>query len=76
MKKILTIFLFDILMLSLISCENIDSGNLFVSEDDDKEYTTTNKEEFRKFLYGNDDVPRRTPFWINVQGEKVLSVIE
>lgn len=53
-----------------------DLGNLFVKEGDDKKYTTTDKEEFRQFLYGSDDVPRRTPFWIKVRGNTVLSVTE
>jgi bla regulator protein blaR1 len=53
-----------------------DLGNLFVKEEDDKKYTTTDKEEFRQFLYGSDDVPRITPFWINVRGKTVLSVTE
>lgn len=53
-----------------------DLGNLFVKEEDDKKYTTTDKEEFRQFLYGSDDVPRITPFWIKVRGKTVLSVTE
>ncbi|ADL05695.1 hypothetical protein [Lacrimispora saccharolytica] len=53
-----------------------DVGNLFVSEDDDKKYTTTDKEQFRKFLYGNRDIPAKTPFWVEVQGDKVISIIE
>ena len=53
-----------------------DTGNLFVSEDDDKKYTTTNMEEFKKFLYGDNGKPIQTPFWVKVQGEKIISIEE
>ncbi|WOO37809.1 hypothetical protein R2R35_04735 [Anaerocolumna sp. AGMB13020] len=53
-----------------------DLGNLFVKEVEDKKYTTSDKEEFRQFLYGNNDVARVTPFWVKVRGNTVLSVTE
>lgn len=53
-----------------------DVGNLFVKEEDDKKYTTLSLDEFRTFLYGDRDEPRRTPFEIGVVGEKVISIKE
>lgn len=53
-----------------------DTGNLFVSEEDDKRYTTKDIEKFRTFLYGDDDIPAIMPFWVKVQGDKVISVEE
>jgi hypothetical protein len=53
-----------------------DLGNLFVKEEDDKKYTTLSLDEFRTFVYGDKDEPRRTPFEIEVVGEKVISIKE
>jgi hypothetical protein len=53
-----------------------DTGNLFVSEEEDKKYTTTNIEEFKQFLYGDSNTPIQTPFWVDVQDGKVISVEE
>lgn len=53
-----------------------DSGNIFVSETDDKKYTTVNKDEFKEFLYLGGDKPRKTPFWVEVKNGKVISIKE
>lgn len=53
-----------------------DVGNLFVAEEDDKKYTIKDIEEFRTFLYGDDDIPRGGPFGINVKGDRVISIEE
>ncbi len=53
-----------------------DTGNLFVKEEDDKRYSTTDLEQFELFLYGDDDIPLHTPFEIEVQGENVISINE
>lgn len=53
-----------------------DTGNLFVTEEEDKKYTTTNIEEFKHFLYGDSNMPIKTPFWVDVQDGKVISVEE
>lgn len=53
-----------------------DTGNLFVSEEDDKKYTTYNKDEFIEFLYLYSDSPRRTPFWVEVSNKDVIKIEE
>ncbi len=53
-----------------------DTGNLFVKEEDDKRYSTTDLEQFELFLNGDDDIPLHTPFEIEVQGENVISIKE
>ena len=53
-----------------------DTGNLFVAEDDNKKYTTTNIEEFKKFLSGDHNKSIKTPFWVKVRDDKVISVEE
>ena len=51
-----------------------DMGNLFVTEDMDKKYTTTKREEFLQFLKPNDPAtPVRIPFEIQVLDGRVLS---
>lgn len=53
-----------------------DVGNTIVAEEDDKKHTTKDIEEFKTFLYGDDDIPRGGPFWINVKGDRVISIEE
>lgn len=53
-----------------------DLGNLFVKEEEDKKYTTLSLDEFRTFVYGDRDEPIRSPFEIEVVGEKVISIKE
>jgi len=53
-----------------------DISNLFVKEEDDKKYITTNRQEFETFLYRGTDVPIRTPFEIVTQGDQVISITE
>lgn len=53
-----------------------DLGNLYVSKNQDKKYMTSSKEEFKDFLYGGSDMPRKTPFWVEVKDNKVISIKE
>lgn len=53
-----------------------DVGNLFVLEDEDKKYSTTNKEEFIEFLYRDGDKPIKLPFWVEVKDRFVKSITE
>lgn len=54
-----------------------DTGTLFVQDKDgDRIYTTNSKSEFMTFLYGDDEVPLKSPFEVYTQGEKVISIKE
>ncbi|WP_151736888.1 hypothetical protein [Paenibacillus tengchongensis] len=54
-----------------------DTGTLFVEDKDgNRIYTTTSKQEFMTFLYGDHEVPLKSPFEIVTQGEKVISIKE
>ncbi|MCI8285492.1 MAG: hypothetical protein HFE90_09575 [Firmicutes bacterium] len=53
-----------------------DTGNLFVSEDDDKKYITSDIEEFHEFLYGSSAESKKTPFKISVKDKKVEKIEE
>ena len=54
-----------------------DTGNLFVTEDADKKYTTTKREEFLQFLKPKDPTtPVRIPFEIQVLDGRVLTITE
>lgn len=53
-----------------------DLGNLFVKEEDDKKYTTTSKQDFITFLYGEKGTPSRIPFEIVALRDTVISITE
>lgn len=53
-----------------------DTSNLFVKEEEDKKYSTTDLDKFRTFLYRDNDTPIKIPFEIIVQDEKVISITE
>ncbi|WP_334076749.1 hypothetical protein [Paenibacillus sanfengchensis] len=53
-----------------------DTSNLFVKEEDDKKYITTDRQKFKTFLYRGEDVPMRTPFEVIIRGNKVISISE
>lgn len=53
-----------------------DTSNLFVKEEDDKKYSTTDLNQFQLFLYRGDDTPSRTPFEMVIEGDKVISITE
>ncbi|KHL91584.1 hypothetical protein QW71_33735 [Paenibacillus sp. IHB B 3415] len=54
-----------------------DTGTLFVQDKNgDRIYTTKSKQEFKTFLYGDDEEPLKSPFEVETQGEKVISIKE
>lgn len=53
-----------------------DTGNIFVEENEDKKYLTKDIEEFKLFLYSNTNTPRRTPFWVGINKEGYVVIIE
>lgn len=54
-----------------------DMGNLFVEEDEDKSYTTTDQQAFLQFLKPDDSgLPVRIPFEIQVLNGRVLTITE
>ncbi|WP_150271880.1 hypothetical protein [Paenibacillus tepidiphilus] len=54
-----------------------DTGTLFVQDKDgDRIYSTKSKQEFMTFLYGDGEVPLKSPFEVVTQGDKVTSVKE
>lgn len=65
------------MILSLLNLKMNDTGTLFVQDKDgDRIYTTKSKQEFITFLYGDDEEPLKSPFVVNTQGEKVISIKE
>ncbi|WP_432666744.1 hypothetical protein R9X47_10320 [Wukongibacter baidiensis] len=54
----------------------IDWGNDFVDENEDRNYSTTNKEEFIKYLNTYSDKGAKVPFWIETKGGYVMRVTE
>lgn len=54
----------------------IDWGNNFVSEDEDRRYSTTNKEDFIRYLNTYSDKAAKVPFWIEVNGRYVERITE
>ncbi|MNW23672.1 hypothetical protein D3C74_03790 [compost metagenome] len=53
-----------------------DTSNLFIKEEDDKRYTTADKQQFKAFLYRDNEVPLRTPFEIETEGGRVIAITE
>jgi len=54
----------------------IDWGNDFVSEDDDRNYSTTSQDEFVQYLNTYSDKAGKVPFWIDVKDGYVISITE
>lgn len=54
----------------------IDWGNDFVGENEDRNYSTTNQEEFIKYLNTYSDKAAKVPFWIKTKDGYVISVTE
>ncbi len=53
----------------------IDWGNNFVGEDEDKRYSTTDKDEFAEYLNTYSDNAAKIPFWITVK-DGVIQIIQ
>lgn len=53
-----------------------DVSNFFVKEEEDKKYSTTDKDEFHTFLYRGKEEPIRVPFQIETKADKVVSITE
>ena len=54
----------------------IDWKNDFVEEGENKEFYTTNKEDFIKYLNTYENSQPKMPFFIGISGDKVISVTE
>ena len=54
----------------------IDWGNDFVGVDEDRFYSTTDKEEFIRYLNTYSDMAAKVPFWIETKDGYVLSITE
>lgn len=54
----------------------IDWGNDFVSEGEDRNYSTTDLEEFIKYLNTYTDKAAKVPFWIETKDGYVISITE
>ena len=54
----------------------IDWGNDFVGESEDRNYSTTNQEEFIKYLNTYSDKAAKVPFWIEAKDGYVISITE
>lgn len=54
----------------------IDWGNDFVSEGEDRNYSTANKDEFIKYLNTYSDKAAKVPFWIEVKDGYIISITE
>ncbi|MTI47908.1 hypothetical protein [Sporosalibacterium faouarense] len=54
----------------------IDWGNDFVGKNEDRNYSTTKREEFIKYLDTYSDKGAKVPFWIETQDGYVLKVTE
>ncbi|WP_324823962.1 hypothetical protein [Sinanaerobacter sp. ZZT-01] len=54
-----------------------DTSNLFVDENaQDKEYNTTDKEEFYQFLYRGEEVPMKVPFEVKMKDGIAVTIKE
>ena len=54
----------------------IDWGNNFVGKNEDRNYSTTNQDEFIKYLNTYSDKAAKVPFWIKTQNGYVISITE
>lgn len=54
----------------------IDWGNDFVNKKENRKYSTTNQEEFIKYLNTYSDKAAKVPFWIEVKDGYVINVTE
>ncbi len=54
----------------------IDWGNDFVGKDEDRNYSTTNQEEFIRYLNTYSDKAAKVPFWIQTKDGYVISITE
>lgn len=54
----------------------IDWGNDFVGEDEDRNYSTENQDEFIRYLNTYSDKAIRVPFWIEVEEDYVITITE
>ncbi len=54
----------------------IDWGNDFVGMDEDRFYSTTDKEEFIRYLNTYSDMAAKVPFWIETKDGYVVSITE
>jgi len=54
----------------------IDWGNDFVGQDEDRSYSTKDKEEFIRYLNTYSDKAAKVPFWIETKDSYVLSITE
>jgi len=54
----------------------IDWNNDFVENGEDREFYTTKREDFIKYLNTYENSEPKMPFFINISGDKVLSILE
>ncbi len=54
----------------------IDWGNDFVGEGEDRYYTTTNVEDFIRYIGTYNGMTPKMPFFVEVEGEVVVSITE
>ncbi len=54
----------------------IDWNNIFVAEGEDREFYTTKREDFIKYLNTYENSEPKMPFFIGISGNKVISVTE
>lgn len=54
----------------------IDWGNDFVGTSEDRNYSTTNQEEFIEYLNTYSDKAAKVPFWIETKGGYIVTVTE
>ncbi len=54
----------------------IDWNNDFVEIGEDREFSTTKREDFIKYLNTYENSEPKMPFFINISGDKVLSILE
>lgn len=54
----------------------IDWNNDFVAEGEDRKYSTTNRNEFIKYLNTYSDKASKVPFWIEIKDGCVKSITE
>ena len=54
----------------------IDWNNIFVAEGEDREFYTTKREDFIKYLNTYENSEPKMPFFIGISGDKVLSILE
>ncbi|WP_105616370.1 hypothetical protein [Vallitalea okinawensis] len=54
----------------------IDWGNDFTSQEADRNYSTTNKSDFIKYLNTYSDDAAKVPFWVEVKDGYIISITE